>query len=266
MTAVRNVSLSAGANQVVVLIGANGAGKTSTFRAIFGLVPREGQLYWDGRDISRLPCHKMARLGVTLVPEGRRVFAPLSVDDNLALGAYTVAKRARREGIKGKVYELFPRLAERRRTSAGLLSGGEQQMLAIGRALMSDPRMIVMDEPSLGLSPVLVDTVMSTISQIASDGVGILMAEQNAHAALRIADFAVVLERGVTVFQDKASNLANNPALVRAYLGEAAEIDQIDSGAGSELGSRSTSESGHLCRTSWTLQPLLEFIVSLPSG
>jgi branched-chain amino acid transport system ATP-binding protein len=218
--ALKGVSLRADAGEVVTLIGANGAGKTTLLRSISGLVPsRAGRVTFEGRDITRMPAHEIVGLGISQSPEGRLVFANLSVEDNLDLGAY---RRKDRAGIKqdlDAVYRLFPRLLERRRQTAGTLSGGEQQMLAIGRAMMSRPRLLLLDEPSLGLAPLLVREIFRTILEINRAGVTVLLVEQNAHMALSIAGRGYVLETGRVQLEDQASRLLQNEDVKRAYLG-----------------------------------------------
>jgi len=218
--ALKGVSLRADQGEIVTLIGANGAGKTTLLRSISGLVPsRAGRVTFEGRDITRVPPHDIVGLGVSQAPEGRLVFANLSVEDNLDLGAY---RRKDRPGIKedlDAVYRLFPRLLERRRQTAGTLSGGEQQMLAIGRALMSRPRLLLLDEPSLGLAPLLVREIFRTIVEINRRGVTVLLVEQNAHMALSVAGRGYVLETGHVRFEDQASRLLQNEDVKKAYLG-----------------------------------------------
>jgi branched-chain amino acid transport system ATP-binding protein len=223
VAAVRGIALSVDTHNVSVVLGSNGAGKTSTLRAITGLVRRsKGKVLWDGKDISGWPSYRIARAGLVMVPEGRRIFAPLSVDENLLLGGYVNSSKVRRAQILSEVYDLFPILAERRRGKAGLLSGGEQQMLAFGRAMMAEPRLILMDEPSMGLSPAMVDTVMESIGRISALGIGVLMVEQNAAAALTVASQATVLERGETVLAGTAAEVGSHPQVVKAFLGERA--------------------------------------------
>jgi branched-chain amino acid transport system ATP-binding protein len=218
--ALKGVTLRAEAGEVVTLIGANGAGKTTLLRSISGLIPsRAGRVTFEGRDITRMPAHEIVGLGISQSPEGRMVFANLSVEDNLELGAY---RRKDRAGIKldyDAVYRLFPRLLERRRQTAGTLSGGEQQMLAIGRAMMSRPRLLLLDEPSLGLAPLLVREIFRTILEINRGGVTVLLVEQNAHMALSIAGRGYVLETGHVQLEDQAARLLQNDAVKRAYLG-----------------------------------------------
>jgi branched-chain amino acid transport system ATP-binding protein len=218
--ALKGVTLRAEAGEVVTLIGANGAGKTTLLRSISGLVPsRSGRVTFEGRDITRTPPHEIVGLGISQAPEGRMVFANLTVEDNLELGAY---RRKDREGVKHDreaAYRLFPRLLERRRQVAGTLSGGEQQMLAIGRALMSRPRLLLLDEPSLGLAPLLVREIFRTILEINRGGVTVLLVEQNAHMALSIAGRGYVLETGRVQLEDQAAKLLQNENVKKAYLG-----------------------------------------------
>ena len=218
--ALKGVTLRADAGEIVTLIGANGAGKTTLLRAISGLIrPRAGAIKLEGRDISRVPPHEIVGLGISHAPEGRMVFANLSVQDNLELGAYRRKDHARiREDFDG-MYALFPRLLERRRQTAGTLSGGEQQMLAIGRALMSRPRLLLLDEPSLGIAPILVREIIRTIREINERGVTVLLVEQNAHLALSIAARGYVLETGHVRFEDQARRLLQNEDVKKAYLG-----------------------------------------------
>jgi len=223
VVAVRGIDLSLDLGRIEVILGANGAGKTSSLRAISGQLRQEaGQIIWDGTDISRWPSYKVARAGLVLVPEGRKVFAPLSVHENLLLGGYVKHSESQREQLLKKVLELFPILGQRSRQPAGLLSGGEQQMLALGRAMMSAPRVILMDEPSMGLAPVVVDAVMDAIADISSTGIGVLMVEQNAMAALRVARSAVVMERGHLTLTGSATEMRRHPDVVKAFLGDRA--------------------------------------------
>ena len=218
--ALKGVSLNAGVGEIVTLIGANGAGKTTLLRTLSGLVrPRAGTVRFEGRDITRLPPHEIVGLGVSQAPEGRMIFANLSVEDNLELGAY---RRRDRPGIaadRARVFQLFPRLEERRRQIGGTLSGGEQQMLAIGRALMSRPRLLLLDEPSLGLAPLLVREIFKTIQEINRAGVTVLLVEQNAHMALSVARRGYVLETGTVRLEDEAVRLLQNEEVKKAYLG-----------------------------------------------
>ena len=216
--AVKGVTLSVPENEIVTLIGANGAGKSTILKAIAGLVkPASGTITFRGEDITAAAAHRIVSLGITMVPEGRRVFADLTVMENLKIGAYL-----RKENIKKDldwVCELFPRLKERSWQTAGTLSGGEQQMLAVGRALMSRPKLMMMDEPSLGLAPLIVKGIFEIIREINSQGVTILLIEQNANVALHTADTAYVLESGRLVMQGTGSELLNNDAVKKAYLG-----------------------------------------------
>jgi len=218
--ALKGVSLRVEAGEIVTLIGANGAGKTTLLRTISGIVPaRSGTVSFEGKDITKMPAHLIVGLGVSQSPEGRMVFANLSVEDNLELGAY---RRRDRDGIKhdrDQVFKLFPRLLERRRQLSGTLSGGEQQMLAMGRALMSRPRLLLLDEPSLGIAPLLVRDIFKTIVEINKAGTTVLLVEQNAHMALGIAQRGYVLETGRVVLEDTAAKLAANDEVRAAYLG-----------------------------------------------
>jgi len=218
--ALKGVTLRADAGEIVTLIGANGAGKTTLLRSISGLIrPRAGAIRFEGRDITRTPPHEIVGLGLSHAPEGRMVFANLSVEDNLELGAY---RRTDRSGIREDfdgVYALFPRLKERRRQTAGTLSGGEQQMLAIARALMSRPRLLLLDEPSLGIAPILMREIFKTVREINRRGVTVLLVEQNAHLALAIARRGYVLETGRVQIEDEAARLLQNEDVKKAYLG-----------------------------------------------
>jgi branched-chain amino acid transport system ATP-binding protein len=218
--ALKNVSIKVEPGEIVTLIGANGAGKTTLLRTLSGLVPaRSGRIVFEGRDITRMPAHEIVALGLSQSPEGRMVFANLSVEDNLELGAY---RRRDRDGIRtdrDEVYRLFPRLLERRKQLSGTLSGGEQQMLAIGRALMSRPRMLLLDEPSLGIAPLLVRDIFKNIVEINRGGMTVLLVEQNANMALSIAQRGYVLETGHVVLEDEAARLAANDQVRAAYLG-----------------------------------------------
>jgi len=219
--ALHGVSLEIREGEVVTLIGANGAGKSTTLRLVSGLVrPTRGDVLLDGAPLSKVAPHDIVARGICHVPEGRRVFAGLTVLENLEMGAYLVRGKPRVRQALGEVFELFPRLEERRAQRAGTLSGGEQQMLAIGRALMAHPRLLLLDEPSLGLAPTLVRSIFGVISDINQRGVTILLVEQNAHMALRIADRGYVLETGRVVLQDRADLLEANPQVRAAYLGE----------------------------------------------
>ncbi len=218
--AVRGISFSVAEGQVVALIGANGAGKSSTLNTISGLIsPRNGRIQFEGQEIGGLRADQVTALRLVQVPEGRDVLAPLTVAENLALGAYVRRDRAEIAADLERIYERFPRLAERRQQLAGSLSGGEQQMLAIGRALMARPKLLMLDEPSMGLAPLIVNDVFRIIREINEDGTTILLVEQNANKALQVADYAYVLDRGQLVTEGAAADLRNDPAIVEAYLG-----------------------------------------------
>jgi branched-chain amino acid transport system ATP-binding protein len=220
VVAVRSVSLEVRAGEIVALIGSNGAGKTTTLRAISGLLPlRQGRVELDGRPISGLGSPAIVAAGIAHVPEGRQLFPTMTVQENLELGARTAEGRARRAETLARVVELFPRLGERRRQLAGTLSGGEQQMVAIGRALMARPRLLMLDEPSLGLAPRLVRQIFGVVADLKREGVTIVLVEQNARQALAIADRAYILETGQVVLSGPAAELAAGEAVQRAYLG-----------------------------------------------
>lgn len=219
--AIKGVSFEVNQGEVIALIGANGAGKTTILHTITGLIPAEkGSILFDGKELTKTPAHKIVSMGMAHVPEGRRVFAQLSVLENLKLGAYTRKNKSEIEESLKMVYERFPRLEERKNQVAGTLSGGEQQMLAMGRALMSKPRIILMDEPSMGLSPLLVSEIFDIIKEISESGTTVLLVEQNAKKALSIADRAYVLETGNITLSGKASDLMNDDSVKKAYLGE----------------------------------------------
>jgi len=223
VTAVEGIDVAVDPGEIQAVLGANGAGKTSTLRSVVGQVKQSaGTIRWDGADISSWPSFKVARAGLVMVPEGRRVFGPLDVHENLLLGAYTNRSKAQRDAVLEQVFVMFPVLHERRRQPAGLLSGGEQQMLAFGRAMMAQPKVILLDEPSMGLSPIMVDLVMESIERIAGTGIGVLMVEQNAMAALRVARRAVVIERGRVVLTGSAGEVRKHPDVVKAFLGDRA--------------------------------------------
>ena len=219
--AIKGISFDVNQGEVIALIGANGAGKTTTLQTITGtLSPKSGSIFFEGTDITKVPGHKIVSLGMAHVPEGRRVFSQLSVLENIKLGAYTRKDKKEVEESIQRVYKSFPRLEERKNQLAGTLSGGEQQMLAMGRALMSKPRIILMDEPSMGLSPIFVEEVFRIIREISAEGTTVLLVEQNAKKALTIADRAYVLETGKIVLQGNAKDLLNNESVKKAYLGE----------------------------------------------
>ncbi|HYU19957.1 MAG TPA: ABC transporter ATP-binding protein [Chloroflexota bacterium] len=218
--ALRGVSLSVKDGEIVTLIGANGAGKSTTLRTISGILqPREGQVVLDGQPITGLPPHEIVARGVCQVPEGRRIFSRMSVLENLEMGAFARKDRAQVPSDIERVFELFPRLKERISQKGGTLSGGEQQMLAIGRALMSRPKILLLDEPSMGLSPILVETIFQTIQEINQQGVTVLLVEQNALMALQVANRGFVLETGTIVLDDTAAKLRENETVQKAYLG-----------------------------------------------
>jgi branched-chain amino acid transport system ATP-binding protein len=218
--ALKGVTIDVETGQIVTLVGANGAGKSTTLRAISGLLkPSQGAIRFQGKSLAGCPAHDIVRLGISHVPEGRIVFANLSVEDNLELGAYLRKDRAGIVADRKKIYALFPRLEERRRQASGTLSGGEQQMLAIGRALMARPKLLLMDEPSLGLAPLLVREIFRVIREIREQGMTIVLVEQNARMALSVADRGYVLETGVVRLSDRADALLRNPEVQAAYLG-----------------------------------------------
>jgi len=219
--AIKGISFEVNEGEIVTLIGANGAGKTTTLHTVTGLVPaKQGEILFEGKDLLKTPPHKIVEMGMAHVPEGRRIFAELSVLANLKLGAYTRRDKREIEETLEMVYERFPRLKERRGQIAGTLSGGEQQMLAMGRALMSRPKIILMDEPSMGLSPLYVSQIFAIIEEIRKTGTTVLLVEQNAKKALEIADRAYVLETGNIVLEGNAHELMENDSVKRAYLGE----------------------------------------------
>ena len=219
--AIKGISFEVNQGEVIALIGANGAGKTTILHTITGLVPaKSGSILFEGKELTKTPAHKIVSMGMAHVPEGRRIFQQLSVLENLKLGAYTRKDKNEIAQSLKMVYERFPRLEERNNQVAGTLSGGEQQMLAMGRALMSKPRIILMDEPSMGLSPLLVTEIFDIIKVISESGTTVLLVEQNAKKALSIADRAYVLETGNITLSGKASDLMNNESVQKAYLGE----------------------------------------------
>ena len=217
---VSDVSLEVPQGAIVALIGSNGAGKTTTLNAIAGLVAAaSGDVWWDGRNIAGLSAHAVVRTGIALSPEGWRLFVNQSVEQNLRLGATVLRDRRRVPHLLDRVFTLFPRLAERRRQRAGTLSGGERQMLALGRALMSEPRLLMLDEPSLGLAPAIVEALYETLMQLNGEGITVLLAEQSVDLALEIAQHAYVLQTGRTVLNGPAGDLARDPQVQRIYLG-----------------------------------------------
>jgi branched-chain amino acid transport system ATP-binding protein len=218
--ALKGVSFTVGENEIVTLVGGNGAGKSTTLNAISGLVrPSEGRVTLNGADLAAVPAHAVVGMGVVQVPEGRRTFVRLTVEENLRMGGFTVSQSDVHEGIE-RAYAIFPRLKERRGQVAGTLSGGEQQMLAIGRGLMAKPSLLLLDEPSMGLAPKLVELIFQTIGEIHEQGTAILLVEQNAHMALEIADRGYILQTGKVILADTAANLAANEQVRQAYLGE----------------------------------------------
>lgn len=219
--AIKGISFDVNKGEIIALIGANGAGKTTILHTISGLIaPKSGTISFEGKSIENCPAHKIVSMGMAHVPEGRRVFAELSVLQNLRLGAYTRKDKSEIEETLQNVYERFPRLEERKNQMAGTLSGGEQQMLAMGRALMSHPSLIIMDEPSMGLSPIFVNEIFDIIKEVSNSGTTVLLVEQNAKKALSIADRAYVLETGRIVLDGDAKDLLNNDSIKKAYLGE----------------------------------------------
>jgi branched-chain amino acid transport system ATP-binding protein len=220
VTAVHGISLRVEQGQVVSLLGSNGAGKTSTLNALSGaLKPASGRIVFDGEEITGRPSHRVARAGLVQVPEGRRIIGPLTVEENLQLGAYNQRSGARIKTLLSDVYELFPILHERRDNAGGLLSGGEQQMLAFGRALMSEPKVLLLDEPSMGLAPIMVDRIIDAVGRIAERGISILMVEQNAAAAFELATYAYVLEQGELILEGTVDTVKSDPLVLRAFLG-----------------------------------------------
>ena len=219
--AIKGVSFEVNEGEVIALIGANGAGKTTILHTVTGLIaPKSGKIEFEGKDITKMPAHKIVTLGMAHVPEGRRVFADLSVYENLLMGAFTRKDKDEISQTLEMVYKRVPRLKERKNQVAGTLSGGEQQMLAMGRALMSHPKIILMDEPSMGLSPLFVNEIFDIIKEVSASGTTVLLVEQNAKKALSIADRAYVLETGKIVLDAAADVLMNDPSIKKAYLGE----------------------------------------------
>uniref|UniRef100_UPI0038CBFAE3 ABC transporter ATP-binding protein n=1 Tax=Microlunatus antarcticus TaxID=53388 RepID=UPI0038CBFAE3 len=220
IAAVQNLSMTVYAGEIVTLIGSNGAGKSTTLRTISGLLrPKSGDVVYEGKKINGIPGHDVVKLGISQSPEGRKIFQRMTVSENLDLGAFTRKDTAKIAEDRENVLELFPRLRERISQKAGTMSGGEQQMLAVARALLGDPRLLLLDEPSMGLAPVLVDVIFETIEKIRSQGVTVLLVEQNALAALEIADYAYVLESGRLNTEGEASMLLDDPSVTAAYLG-----------------------------------------------
>lgn len=218
--ALQGISLNVPEGKIVTLIGANGAGKSTTLRAISGLTkPSDGKVFFHGTDITHLPTAEKVKRGLTMVPEGRRIFPNLTVLENLKLGAYSRKDQSEVKNDLEMVKEMFPRLREREWQAGGTLSGGEQQMLAVGRALMSRPKVLMMDEPSLGLAPLIVQEIFKIVRKLNDDGMTILLIEQNAHAALAVADYAYVLETGSIVLEGSGHDVANNELVAKAYLG-----------------------------------------------
>lgn len=220
INALKGISFEVKEGEIVTLIGANGAGKTTTMQSIVGLIPsKHGTVIYNDKDITKLPCHKIVHLGMTQVPEGRRVFQELTVYENLLMGAYTKSDKKKIKEDIDDIYVRFPRLGERRNQIAGTLSGGEQQMLAMGRAMMSHPRLLMLDEPSMGLSPLLVDEIFDIIKELNSSGMTILLVEQNAGKSLAISDRAYVLENGKIVLSGTGTELMQSDEVKKAYLG-----------------------------------------------
>lgn len=219
--AIKGISFKVEQGEVIALIGANGAGKTTTLHTVTGLLsPKKGQVLFEGKEITKVPAHKIVSMGMAHVPEGRRVFSELSVYENLKMGAYTRKDKNEIEESLKNIYKRFPRLEERKNQMAGTLSGGEQQMLAMGRALMSKPKIILMDEPSMGLSPIMVNEIFDIIRSVSQSGTTVLLVEQNAKKALSIADRAYVLETGKIALEGNAKDLLEDDSIKKAYLGE----------------------------------------------
>ncbi len=220
INAVKGIDLHVDAGEMVALIGANGAGKTTTLKAVCGMLRHSGHVRYNGEDVSSRPAYQLVEMGIALVPEGRGVFGRLSVEENLQMGAYVCNDKALIRNEIERIYHLFPRLMERRNQSAGTLSGGEQQMLAIGRALMSQPRLLLLDEPSMGLAPLMVEKIFEVVRQVSRDGVTILLVEQNARLALDVSNRGYVMESGLVTLSGDSESLLDNPQVRQAYLGE----------------------------------------------
>jgi branched-chain amino acid transport system ATP-binding protein len=222
VNAVRGISMSASAGRITLVLGPNGAGKTTSLRAVSGLLKaRSGSVRLNGKEVLGQSAHRLVRQGMVMVPEGRRIFPSLTVEENLRMGAYAVSRSDAQHVVTG-IYEKFPILLERKGMPGGLLSGGEQQMLAFGRAMMSQPQVVLLDEPSMGLAPGMVDRVMTRVREIADTGIAVLMVEQNADAALAVADDVVLVQRGEVVWTGSAAEAQADTALVHTFLGEAA--------------------------------------------
>jgi branched-chain amino acid transport system ATP-binding protein len=222
--AVQGISFTVDEGQIVTMIGANGAGKSTTLKTISGLLrPKGGQILYNGEDLTKLPADKIVRRGVVQVPEGRRIFPILTVRENLEMGAYTRTDKAENAQTMERVFQSFPRLRERLNQLGGTLSGGEQQMLAVGRAMMSHPKLLLLDEPSMGLSPILVEEIFKIITEINKQGTAILLVEQNAFMALQVAHQAYVLETGTITLAGTAAQLSKDPRIIEAYLGGSAD-------------------------------------------
>ncbi|HWQ38055.1 MAG TPA: ABC transporter ATP-binding protein [Burkholderiales bacterium] len=220
INAVKGIDLKVDAGEMVAVIGANGAGKTTTLKAICGLLPHGGRVRYQGEDVSSAAPYELVERGLSMVPEGRGVFGRLTVEENLEMGAYLCRDKALIRAGLGRVYGLFPRLKERRNQTAGTLSGGEQQMLAIGRALMSNPKLLLLDEPSMGLAPMMVERIFETVRGISREGVTVLLVEQNAKLALEISHRGYVMESGQIALSGPSAELLDNPQVRKAYLGE----------------------------------------------
>jgi branched-chain amino acid transport system ATP-binding protein len=220
LRALEGVGVEVRTDEIVALVGSNGAGKTTLLRCIAGLTrPRAGRVLWQSEDLTGLPPHRVVERGVAMVPEGRRLFGHMTVEENLSLGAFSPRAHPERRATLAGIYQTFPRLAERRRQLAGALSGGEQQMVAIGRALMTRPRLLMLDEPSLGLAPLVVESMLTVLAAISRAGVGVFLVEQNVRAALGLAHRAYVLEHGRIVGQGRSAEILADPEVRRAYLG-----------------------------------------------